>query len=254
MDLLQLHKLKLWLLPPNAKGLAAARAEVIRRTAGSGAVILMDDDAKAFALTTRESSGRLVGKKLSFNEVVKRLMIAHQEVPTAMLVGIQHWYRHTASPNDAGAVLTGLQHMSFQPLLLNLPTELPSEIFARWSHVEDDEFTWRVHEQFGPDVILKLRYIIAKFDVGCMDGGLQGQGGGTAQLQRARAAQAREAEEIMLSHHAAFEIKKSARTGRLAGPRARLRVDPRAQIEVRIRGERGGTAIEKAVKNGRVSV
>ena len=103
MDLLQLHKLKLWLLPPNAKGLAAARAEVIRRTAGSGAVILMDDDAKAFALTTRESSGRLVGKKLSFNEVVKRLMIAHQEVPTAMLVGIQHWYHHAAprSPNDA---------------------------------------------------------------------------------------------------------------------------------------------------------
>ena len=111
-DLLQLHKLKLWLLSPNAKGLAAARAEVIRRTAGSGAVILMDDDAKAFALTTRESSGWLVGKKLSFNEVVKRLMIAHQEVPTAMLVGIQHWYRHTASPNDAGAVLTGLQPRS----------------------------------------------------------------------------------------------------------------------------------------------
>jgi len=250
VDLLEAREFTLWLLPSDAKGLAAARSDVIRRTAGRGPVILMDDDAQVFALSSRLSSGGgWRGTKLSFGEVVERLVIAHREVPSSMLVGIQHWYHHAADPDNAGAVLAGLQHMSFQPLLIDLPSDLPTEIYAKWSHVEDDEFVWRVHEQFGRAAILKLRYIIAKFDVGCMDGGLQGQGGGAAQAQRARAAQALEAAEIMIAHPGAFELKKkSARTGRLAGERVRLRVDHNELVEVRIRGERGGRAIEKAVR------
>jgi hypothetical protein len=165
-----------------------------------------------------------------------------------MVIGIQHWYRHASSPDDDGAVVQGLQHLAFQPLLLNLPSPVPREILPTWSSVEDDEFAYRVHEHYGSESILKLRYIIAKFDVGHMGGGLQGRGGGNEQLQRARRLQAAEAEEIVRAHPKAFQLVKSATKGRLSGIRARLRVDTSQQRPVQIRGAPAGRAIERAVR------
>ena len=44
----------------------------------------------------------------------------------------------------------------------------------RWSMIDDEEFAWRVAEQYGPSGVVKMRYLIGKFDVGEMAGGLQG--------------------------------------------------------------------------------
>ena len=50
--------LRLWLLPQTATGgLAAARSALIRATAGRGPVLLMDDDAKCWALTVSNAIG-----------------------------------------------------------------------------------------------------------------------------------------------------------------------------------------------------
>lgn len=247
VDLLESHDFELWLLSPATVGLAAARGDVICRVAGAGPAILMDDDAWTFAATKR-SNHRFVSQKLTFAGVVERLLIAHREVPTSMVIGIQHWYRHASSPDDDGAVVQGLQHLAFQPLLLNLPSPVPREILPTWSSVEDDEFAYRVHEHYGSESILKLRYIIAKLDVGHMGGGLQGRGGGNEQLQRARRLQAAEAEEIVRAHPKAFQLVKSATKGRLSGIRARLRVDTSQQRPVQIRGAPAGRAIERAVR------
>lgn len=53
VELLPKHSnLKLWLLPPTVTGLAAVRADIIRRTAGHP-IIMMDDDAQSFLLTKK---------------------------------------------------------------------------------------------------------------------------------------------------------------------------------------------------------
>ena len=46
-----------WLLPPEVRGLAPVRSEIIRRTAGRGPVLVMDDDAKAWRLSKKNSRG-----------------------------------------------------------------------------------------------------------------------------------------------------------------------------------------------------
>ena len=51
------------------------------------------------------------------------------------------------------AVTSGLQHLSFQPMLVNLPAPVPPDLNLLWSHVEDDEFVWRVFRRYGEDAV-----------------------------------------------------------------------------------------------------
>lgn len=140
--------------------------------------------------------------------------------------------------------LGGLQHMTFQPLLLNFPTALPSAILPRYTYVDDDELAWRVCEHYGGGAIVKLRYIIAKFDVGHMPGGLQ-----TGGEREARQLQAQQAHEVVQAHPEAFQIARhSSLTGRLGGARARLRVDLRDQHDILMNGQSLAKVIEKRVR------
>ena len=180
---------------------------------------------------------------MSFTDVVHRLVATSRELPDAKIIGINHWYRHTSTSCDAGAVKEGLQHLSFQPLLLNLPAHVPANLQIRWSMVDDDEFVWRVHEEWGAEAVVKLRYMIAKFDVGKMEGGNQ-----TGGMQYAQAKQMRESAEI-IHHIPKFKwVRRSAKDGRLSVPRARLRVDLKEQSNVMIGGRRAGPVIEKLVR------
>ena len=63
-----------------------------------------------------------------------------------------------------------LLDVTFQPMLLNLPSPLPLSLVPRWTYVDDDEFGWRVFEEYGDASVVKLRYIIAKFDIGTLAG------------------------------------------------------------------------------------
>ena len=86
--------------------------------------------------------------------------------------------------------------------------------------------------------------MIAKFDVGKMEGGSQAGG-----MQSAKAKQKRESQEIMHAHPEVFKWElRSAKVGRLSGPRARLRVDLKLQSNVMIGGRRAGPVIEKLVR------
>ena len=162
-----------------------------------------------------------MGEELSFSDVVRRLVAAGEQHTTAKVIGIYHLYRHVAVSESESAVKSGLQHLSFQPMLVRLPSRVPKTLACIWNHVEDDEFVWRVVMQYGEDAVLKLRYIVGSFDVGKMSGGLQSAG-----LSAAMEKQKREGEEIMLQHCDAFEwVKTSSGGSRTADTRVRLRAD-----------------------------
>lgn len=174
-------------------------------------------------------------------EVAQRLLTASQMLPSARIVGINHWYCHAAPPAHERSVTCGLQHMTFQPMLLKLPFPLPPGIVPTFNYCDDDEFAWRVHAHYGKASVVKLRYIIAKFDIGCLDGGLQHSG-----IREAKAAQHAESEDIVQLHGDAFGMKCTAHAckGRLGGQRARLLVDQKHVSAVRIGGKRAGKVIE----------
>lgn len=138
----------------------------------------------------------------------------------------------------------GRQHLAFQPMLLNLPASLPESIECVWDNTEDDEFAWRVHREYGDDALLKLRYLIGKFDVGSMNGGQQANG-----ILSARKRQLHEGIEIMQQHGDEFEWrqtrKNSKSSGRLSGVRVRLKVHAKSQHAVTIEGMPAGVAIER---------
>ena len=73
------------------------------------------------------------------------------------------------------AVQIGRQHAVFQPALLNLPCPYPTELNLKWDYLDDGEFTVRLTREFGAASLVKLRYLIGKFDVGELEGGLQKQ-------------------------------------------------------------------------------
>ena len=56
--------------------------------------------------------------------------------------------------------------MSFNPMLVNFPSPVPATMATRCGCMEDDEFILRAAEHYGASEIVKLRYIIARFDVG----------------------------------------------------------------------------------------
>ena len=229
---------------PAAKGVAAARWALISRTAGCGAVILMDDDAKAFALSMGSSRTGLLGRRITLGAVVERLVAGLTLFPGTRVVGIQHWYHHAAGPSDAHAVKRGLQHLSFTPLLLDLPTPLPPALTLRYDCMEDDELCYRIATVFGPMAILKLRYIIARFDVGDLGGGLQSDG--------MKAAQAR---QLHMSEMALQEFGEGPflwatpfGKGRLSAPRIRMQVDQSTLVCETVNDEPAGEAIEQHMK------
>jgi hypothetical protein len=77
VELLSVYEhVKLWLLPPSVEGLAAARSFVVRATAGGGPIIMMDDVAKAFALSVPRQGGGLRVERITFTAVAARLLIA----------------------------------------------------------------------------------------------------------------------------------------------------------------------------------
>lgn len=134
--------------------------------------------------------------------------------------------------------------MTFQPLLLNFPPALPSAILPRYTYVDDDELAWRVSEHYGEGAIVKLRYIIAKFDVGHMPGGLQ-----TGGVSEARQLQAQQAQEVVQAHPEAFRlVHHSSQSGRTSTTRARLRVDVADQHDIFINGESLAKVIEKRAR------
>ena len=53
----QYPQLSFWLLGPEVRGLAPVRSDIIRRTAGRGPVLVMDDDARRWRLTKKDSRG-----------------------------------------------------------------------------------------------------------------------------------------------------------------------------------------------------
>ena len=123
---------------------------------------------------------------------------------------------------------------------------MPPCLATQWSHVEDDELVWRVHRHYGDEAIVKLVYIIAKFDVGKKDGGLQTHGVATAKSK-----QLQEAHTIMHEHADDFYAVKTARgsDNRTSGERVRMRTDWRTCPEVLIHGKAMGKEIERCVKS-----
>ena len=95
--------------------------------------------------------------------------------------------------------------------------------------------------------MVKLRYIIAKFDIGTLAGGLQSSG-----VAKAKAKQLAEAHQVMKeATPGVFELKQ-ARTqgrGRLSGVRVRLSQEATRgkQYNLQIAGGPASRAIEKAV-------
>ena len=204
----------------------------------------MDDDARTFRIT--EGGGPTVGwksREVSFSGVAERLVLQSKAKPGARLIGINHWYHHAVPVSKPGAVQEGLQHMTFQPALLNFPSPLPLSLTIRWSMIDDEEFAWRVAEQYGPSGVVKMRYLIGKFDVGEMAGGLQG-----TSVKVAIETQSDACAEAISAHPEVFEWRrKTNQSGRLCGPRVRLKVDWRKNSNVSIGGVPAGKVIEKRV-------
>ena len=102
----------------------------------------MDDDARCWALTASDPTRvkKMRCEPLTFQQLVARLTSAASLRPLAKVVGIQHLYQHAAVSSSRHAVTSGLQHLSFQPMLVNLPAPVPPDLNLLWSHVEDDEF------------------------------------------------------------------------------------------------------------------
>ena len=152
---------------------------------------------------------------LPFSQVVLRLSEAARSLPDAKIICINHWYHHAAVATSSRAVTSGLQHVTFQPMLVKLPTDLPQSVLPQFTFAEDDEFGWRVHKQYGDAAVIKLRYLIGKFDVGHATGGLQSEG-----VRVAKRRQAEEAEQLVEEYPEAFELKRTSkgkRKGRLGG-------------------------------------
>ena len=239
-ELMSLHPmLQLWLLPAEFVGLAPVRSEIMRLTAGRGPVIIMDDDVERFLMTT--SGSQRTGwhsASISFASVVERMVAASVAKPEAKMVGINHWYHHAASVLHTKAVTSGRQHLSFHPALLNLPPSF--NMVTQWHSIEDDETVWRIHERWGDESILKLRYLLVKADVGMKEGGLQNKG-----LKRAMQAQMAEAHEALEADPTAWEWRRKfpKNKGRLSAPRARLIVD-----QTRVQGDPIACLIQRCVK------
>ena len=182
---------------------------------------------------------------LPFLQVVLRLSEAARSLPDAKIICINHWYHHAAVATSSRAVTSGLQHVTFQPMLVKLLTDLPQSVLPQFTFAEDDEFGWRVHKQYGDAAVIKLRYLIGKFDVGHATGGLQSEG-----VRVAKRRQAEEAEQLVGEYPESFELKCTSKAkGRLGGVRARLRVDVNAQGSVRIGDELAGKVIERAMRD-----
>ena len=159
-------------------------------------------------------------------------------------MGINHWCHDDCEATSSGAVRSGLQHVSFWPMLLQLPAPVPPQLATHHGCMEDDEFCWRLVGAYGSAALVKLRYMCAKFDVGVESGGLQSAG-----QKRAKEAQAREAMALVGQWPEAwFFEKQTAKTGRLAGTRARLIAPPEGQKNVVIGGRRAGPMIERAAR------
>ena len=98
---------------------------------------------------------------------------------------------------------------------------VPATMATRCGCMEDDEFILRAAEHYGASEIVKLRYIIARFDVGEMSGGLQSAG-----LLAAKARQLAESEELMAEMPGQWEWVRSHAKGqansRLSGLRVRM--------------------------------
>ena len=138
---------------------------------------------------------------------------------------------------------TGRQHAAFQPALLNLPSPYPTELNLIWDYIEDEEFTVRMTRKFGDASVVKLRYMIAKFDVGVLEGGLQSRG--QAEGQASQTAQSAEAIEAWPED---FGWRKhDNRKGRLSKPRARIKVDRHKVKNSMIEGRPAGEVISRAV-------
>ena len=247
--------LRLWLLPQTATGgLAAARSALICATAGRGPVLLMDDDARCWARTVSNPAcvKGMSSEPLTFEQLVARLTSAASLRPAAKVVhvGIQHLYQHAAISSSPHAVTAGLQHLSFQPMLVRLPAPVPPELYLRWSHVEDDEFVWRVFRRYGQDAVLKLRYVICSFDVGVMGGGMQGSGTAAA-LSASHARQRREGEEVMLAYpgHFAWVTSTSDLSSRIGTARVRVVVSQESVARVLVEGQPAGQVIERNVNS-----
>ena len=171
-------------------------------------------------------------------------MVTSRAKPHAHIVGINHWYHHACPVGKAGAVQSGLQHMTVQPALLNIPS-FPAALQLHWDYVEDDEFAYRVSQVYGEGAIFKLRYLIGKFDVGLKEGGLQTPGAAVAKAQQA----AQNCEVVAALPHV-FEPQITSKKGRTAGVRPRLRV-PKPPVNVHIGGLAAGKVIEKHVRSAR---
>ena len=205
---------------------------------------MCDDDARYFARSVAEG-GRLRIARLTFAQLVARLVAAAHMSPAAKVVAIHHWYHHTASAEEPNAVRIGLQHLSFQPLLVTLPHPVPTGLALRWAFCEDEEFSLRLVQTYGSEAIVKLRYLLAKFDVGHKEGGLQGFG--HQGMQSAKKRQAQDAAAAMAAEPQYFEwVTTSTVEGRLAGPRVRLRKDVMAGASEAV--PRMGKEIEQQVR------
>ena len=101
---------------------------------------------------------------------------------------------------------------------------------------------------YGDAVCVKLRYLIIKFDVGKLEGGLQS--GGQSAAKRLQLSQSMEAHE---AHPEAWVwCKRGKKTGRISAPRVRIKVDQRTLINAQIGGMPAGKVIEKRVRMRKV--
>ena len=111
-----------------------------------------------------------------------------------------------------------------QPLLVRLPYPIPPSLTLHWEYCEDEEFALPILQTYGPRALVKLRYLLAKFDVGHKEGGLQGFG--CNGLKNAKKRQAQDGAAVMAAEPQYFEwVTSSSTDGRLTGPRVRLRQD-----------------------------
>ena len=100
--------------------------------------------------------------------------------------------------------------MPFQPALFNFPSPLPLSLTIRWGMIDDEEFAWRVVEQYGPSAVVKMRYLIGKFDIGDMLGGLQG-----TSVKAAMQTQSDMCAEAISTHPEVFQWRRKTK---LKGP------------------------------------
>ena len=100
-------------------------------------------------------------RRLTSEEVVARLVAAARLLPEARAVGINHWCHDDCEATSSGAVRSGLQHISFWPMLLQLPAPVPPQLATHHRCMEDDEFCWRLVGAYGSAALVKLRYMCA---------------------------------------------------------------------------------------------